>query len=75
MAIRDSVLEAAKAVTGALTGQVVWCVLCVGDGREFTHVFSSKGAAEKFLATDGDRTHVVYDYVIDCPERAEQVAQ
>lgn len=55
------------------TGQMVWCVICIGDDEEVVHIFSSPEKANEFCERD-PRPHVVYDYVIDCPERMEQVS-
>ena len=56
-----------------LSGKKVYTVRCVtiGDTWEPVHIFSSLEAAERFCEAD-PRTHVVSDYVIDCPERMEQ---
>lgn len=47
---------------------VVWVVCC--DPGDVRHVFSTKEKAEAFMAAD-DRAHVLYDYVLDSPERHE----
>jgi len=53
---------------------MVYCVLCVDGGApEVVHIFSTQEKADAFAAAD-DRPHVLYDYVIDCPERMEQRA-
>lgn len=57
----------------ATHGAIVWCVLCIYDGQEATHIFSSRERAEAFCAKDAGR-HVVYDYVIDVPERMSQAS-
>lgn len=54
---------------------LVWCLLCIddgGEGGERVHVFSSKEKALEFAENDPrERRHILYDYVIDCPERME----
>lgn len=58
-----------------MTGAMVYCVLCIdGEGGETTHIFSSPKKAQEFSASD-DRSHVVFDYVVDHPERMEEVMQ
>jgi hypothetical protein len=55
-----------------MSGQMVWCVACIEEGKEIVvHIFSSPEKANEFCASD-PRMHVAYDYVIDCPERMEQ---
>lgn len=56
--------------------RLVWCVLCVlpGEDHDAVHIFSSQDAAIRFCDTD-NRRHIVYDYVIDNPERMEQTCQ
>lgn len=51
----------------------VYCVICMdGDhARDLVHVFSTQDLAQAFADKDTDRRHVLYDYVIDCPERME----
>lgn len=55
-----------------MSGQMVWCVICLGQekGDQVVHVFSSPEKAQEFCDRD-PRMHVAYDYVIDCPERLE----
>ena len=54
---------------------VVVCVSCVGsDGPGAVHIFSSMEKAKAYCAHD-DRDHVIYDYVIDFPERMEGMTQ
>lgn len=54
---------------------VVVCVSCVGsDGPGPVHIFSSMEKAKAYCAHD-DRDHVIYDYVIDFPERHENLIQ
>jgi len=51
---------------------MVWCVVCVEPGgRDIVHIFSTPELAKAFCESD-QRNHVIYDYVIDCPERMEQ---
>lgn len=58
-----------------ITGALVHCVVCIDeDGRELTHIFSTVAKAQAFASTD-PRDHVLYDYVIDCPERMEATTQ
>ena len=55
--------------------QVVFTVRCVGDdGFDVMHIFSTAGKALAFAESDY-RPHVISDYVIDHPERMEQVTQ
>lgn len=56
--------------------RLVWCVQCVlpGDEHDAVHIFSSQAAAISFCNGDS-RRHIVYDYVIDNPERMEQTCQ
>lgn len=48
---------------------MVYCVLCAPDGP--VHIFSTPEKAIAWAAAD-PREHVIYDYVIDHPERMEQ---
>lgn len=52
---------------------MVYCVTCVDDNDQgcCVHIFSTQEKADAFVASD-PRPHVLYDYVIDCPERMEQ---
>lgn len=50
----------------------VYCVRCVPD--DVVHIFSTMDKAKQFCADD-DRGHVIYDYVVDFPERMEQLQQ
>ncbi len=54
---------------------LVQCVICIDDDdNETVHIFSTR---EKLLAwcdTD-DRRHIVYDYMIDNPDRMEKEPQ
>lgn len=55
---------------------MVYCVMCLDEddmGCVF-HIFSTQDKANAFAEAD-PRTHVMYDYMVDCPERAEQAAQ
>lgn len=56
------------------TSALVFCVRCVEGNSDVVHIFSSKETLQEFLDTD-QRVHIIYDYVIDCPERMEQVKQ
>jgi hypothetical protein len=52
---------------------MVWCVVCIDHhDDEVVHIFSSPEKANAFCDADADRGHVVYDYVIDHPERMGQ---
>lgn len=56
---------------------LVYCVLCTGDTlleNDVVHIFSTMEKAEAFANADA-RNHVLYDYVIDCPERMEERCQ
>jgi hypothetical protein len=39
------------------------------------HIFSTEEKARAFLETDYGRAHILYDYVLDMPERHESRAQ
>lgn len=54
-------------------GAKVYCVICMdGDhARDLVHIFSTQELAQAFADKDTERDHVLYDYVIDCPERME----
>ena len=53
----------------------VYCVLCVDDNnRDRVHIFTTQEAAEAWASTD-TRRHVIYDYLLDHPERMEKQAQ
>lgn len=53
----------------------VYCVRCISPGeQDVLHIFSTQRNAAEFAEADA-RDHVLYDYVIDCPERMEQAAQ
>jgi hypothetical protein len=59
----------------ATTDVIVYVVICVSDdGQETTHIFSTAEKAQAFIEQD-ERTHVVYDYVLDHPERHDAVMQ
>lgn len=50
---------------------MVYCVRCIdGAGHGPVHIFSTPEKAAAFAETD-PRDHVLYDYVIDFPERME----
>jgi hypothetical protein len=55
---------------------MVYCVMCVDEDDMgcCVHIFSSQEKANTFAAND-TRGHVMYDYVIDHPERMEQPEQ
>jgi hypothetical protein len=53
----------------------VWVVICVSPGKsDVTHIFSTMEKAETFCEKDS-RDHVVYDYILDTPERHEGLTQ
>ena len=53
----------------------VWVVVCIArDERDVMHMFSTQEKAAAFCESD-PRAHVVYDYVLDCPQRLEQRVQ
>ena len=54
---------------------MVWVVTCIEpDGSDVRHIFSTPEKAQAYADSD-PRPHVLYDYVLDCPERHEGVAQ
>jgi hypothetical protein len=56
--------------------KLVYCVICLDvNGGEALHIFSSREKAQAYVDADSERGHVIYDYVIDCPERMEGHAQ
>lgn len=61
---------------GNENAQTVWVVVCIERTtmRETVHIFSSSDKAAAFAKTD-QRAHVLYDYVLDYPERHEMVTQ
>lgn len=52
----------------------VYCVWCDDVTGASIHIFSTMDKAEAFCNSD-PRDHVIYDYVVDCPERMEQIAR
>lgn len=55
------------------SGKLVYCVLCLNShdpGDEVHHIFSSMEKARAWAEAD-IRPHIIYDYVIDVPERRE----
>ena len=58
---------------------IVYCVLCLSshedecgaNNGEVVHIFSTKEKALEFSERD-KRNCVLYDYMLDCPERMEQ---
>lgn len=54
---------------------MVYCVMCIDedDGGCTVHIFSTQQKANTFAGTD-HRDHVLYDYVVDHPERMEKRA-
>jgi hypothetical protein len=58
-----------------MNNAMVWCVVCVEPGAlDIVHIFSTPEKAAEFCEQD-HRSHVTYDYVVDCPERMEQPSQ
>ena len=55
---------------------LVYCVMCIDDDDQgcCVHIFSTEEKAQAFVDKDS-RPHVLYDYVIDHPERMEKVDQ
>lgn len=52
----------------------VYCVLCIAsDGDEVVHIFTTPEKAQAFVSQDGHRDHVTYPYLVDHPERMDQV--
>lgn len=54
----------------AVAPQTVYCVLCINNDDDVVHIFSTQEKATAFAEAD-PRPHVLYDYVLDCPERME----
>jgi len=53
----------------------VYCVLCLDDDdRDRVHIFTTPERAEAWASTD-KRQHIIYDYLLDHPERMEKHAQ
>jgi hypothetical protein len=50
---------------------MVYCVICMEGDSEVVHIFSTQEKANEFSDSD-PRNHVLYDYLIDHPERMEQ---
>lgn len=52
---------------------LVYCVTCVDDDDQgcVFHAFSTSEKRQAFLDRD-DRHHVIFDYVLDHPERMER---
>ena len=54
---------------------MVYCVLCVDNNdHDRVHIFTTQEAAEAWASTD-PRRHIIYDYLLDHPERMEEQAQ
>jgi hypothetical protein len=51
---------------------MVYCVMCIDkdDHGCCVHIFSTQEKQQAFAESD-DRPHVLYDYLLDHPERAE----
>lgn len=54
---------------------MVYCVMCIDDDDSgcCVHIFSTQEKADEFANRD-DRPHVLYDYLVDHPERMESAA-
>ena len=53
---------------------MVWLVRCIETGC--VHIFSSLKRAQEYISTTADEgAYVVYEYMIDCPERHEGAMQ
>lgn len=63
-------LERNSTAVGSIPLTMVYCVVCIANGTEVTHIFSTDEGRKQWAAAD-DRPHVFYDYAIDCPERFE----
>lgn len=58
-------------VVHAPPSYLVYCVACFDhNGAQCVHIFSTMDKLNAYLAHD-ERQHVVFDYVVDCPERLE----
>ena len=58
------------------TGKQVFICICLDDrGNEDWHIFSTPELAQAYADRDTERSHVLTDYVIDCPERHDELAQ
>lgn len=58
-----------------MESRLVYCVICIdGDEQNLVHIFSTQERAKSFCERD-DRSHILYDYVIDHPERMERSAK
>lgn len=55
---------------------MVYCVICADEtgAIDCVHIFSTQERASAFAKSD-PRPHVLYDYIVDHPERMEQQAQ
>lgn len=76
--------ERVSAVLPVTAGAKVYCVVCIADTTahglrqvegDVVHIFSTQEKSIAFCNADAARGHVLYDYVIDCPERMEGRAQ
>jgi hypothetical protein len=52
------------------SAKLVYCVHCIPD--DIVHIFSTMEKAEEYCQRDRARHHLIFDYVIDHPERMEQ---
>lgn len=58
----------------APSGAMVYPVICTtDDGVDAVHIFSSREGQQAFCLRDSRRHHVLYDYVLDFPERYEEL--
>lgn len=69
-----AILNALDAAGLAIIAPIVYVVVCVDGNKETRHIFSTQPRAQAYMDSD-PRSHVLYDYVLDCPERHEQVQQ
>ena len=60
---------------GVTQPAMVYVVSCIEpDGSDVRHIFSTQEKAQRFADQD-PRPHVLYDYLLDCPERHEGLTQ
>lgn len=57
-------------------GRTVYVVICCKPGEDqVRHIFSTVEHATAFCQRDTGRAHVMFDYLLDCPERHELTMQ
>jgi hypothetical protein len=58
------------------SNMMVYCVMCIDEDDQgcCVHIFSTQEKAGAFADAD-PRDHVLYDYLVDHPERMEQTSQ